>query len=392
MTPHAFADLNLTEEDRAVRDLARQIVAEEVAPRARQIDETETFPRPALEAFARAGLLGVLVPEEFGGSGGTMVQYCLIMEEVASACGSTAATLMTQVHGMLPILLAGSQEQKERWLPSAVSAQRITSIALTEPHAGSDMAAMRTTATRTEGGYRISGSKIFITNGNEADLMCVFARTSDDRYGGISIFVVDTADDGVSFGPPLKKLGIRGSDTAEVFFTDVDVPDNHRLGPEGNGFPTAMGALGDARISTAAQAAGLARGAWDRAHAYTHEREQFGQAIYEFQAVQLRLMELLSLVTSSRLMLYQLARSIDAGTRTEYSVESSMAKAYCSDVAMDVTSRCVELLGGYGYMREYEVERFMRDAKITQIYDGTNDINRLVMARQLKRRARAGRP
>jgi len=387
---HAFAEIDFTEDDRAVRSLAQDLVKQEVAPRARAVDEQEIFPREALLAFGQAGLTGILVPEEYGGSGGTMLQYCLVLEEIATACGATATTFMTQIHGMLPILLAGSDEQKRRWLPEAAVAQHVTSIALTEPNAGSDVAAMRTTARRDGDGYRISGSKIFITNGNEADLMCVFARTdADDRYGGMSIFVLKTDTEGVSFGAPLKKMGIRGSDTAEVFFSDVYVPAEQRLGEEGNGFPIAMGALGDARISTAAQAAGLARGAWDRAFAYARQREQFGQPIYEFQAVQLRLMDLYAKVCSARLMVYQLARMIDRDLRDEYAVEASMAKAFCSDIAMEVTTRAVDVLGGYGYMREYELERFMRDAKITQIYDGTNDINRMVMARRIARRAGA---
>jgi alkylation response protein AidB-like acyl-CoA dehydrogenase len=388
---HEFAEIDFSEDDRAVRALAAELTAREVAPRAREIDEGEMFPHDALRAFGDAGLLGILVPEEFGGSGGTMLQYCIVMEEIATACGSTAATFMTQVHGMLPILLAGSAEQKKQWLAEAAVGQRITAIALTEPHAGSNVAGMRTASRREGDGYRISGNKIFITNGNEADIMCVFARTDpDDRHGGISLFVVETKSDGVSFGPPLKKMGIRGSDTAEVFFDNVYVPASQRLGDEGIGFSIAMGALGDARISTAAQAVGLARGAWDRAFAYAQQREQFGKVIYEFQAVQLRLMELFSQLVSGRLMVYQLARMIDRGLRSEYSVEASMAKSYCSDMAMEVTTRSVDVLGGYGYMREYEVERFMRDAKITQIYDGTNDINRMVMARQMVRRAGAG--
>jgi alkylation response protein AidB-like acyl-CoA dehydrogenase len=384
---HEFAEIDFTEDDRAVRALAQDLVKQEIAPAARAVDEHEVFPREALTALGRAGLTGILVPEEYGGSGGTLLQYCIVLEEIATECGSTAATFMTQIHGMLPVLLVGSDEQKRRWLPAAAAAERVTAIALTEPQAGSDVAAMRTSATPADGGYRLNGSKIFITNGNESDQMCVFARTDPgDRHGGISIFVLDSDSEGISFGPPLKKMGIRGSDTAEIFFDNVFVPAGQRLGAEGVGFRTAMGALGDARISTAAQAAGLARGAWDRAFAYARQREQFGQPVYEFQAVQLRLMDLFSKLCSARLMVYQLARMIDRRLRDEYAVEAAMAKAFCSDVAMEVTSRAVDVLGGYGYMREYDVERFLRDAKITQIYDGTNDINRIVMARRMARR------
>lgn len=250
---------------------------------------------------------------------------------------------------------------------------------------------MTTSAKKVDGGYLINGEKIWITNGNRADVISLFARTGPERYDGISLFAVDMKSDGITFGKPIKKMGIRGSDTAQIFFTDVFVPDSDLLGAEGIGFQTAMGALGDARISTAAKAIGLARGSWDRAFAYAQEREQFGRPIYEFQAIQMRLMRLLSSLTSARLMTYQLARMIDRGMRTEYAVEAAMAKSYCSDVAMEVTSDCVEVLGGYGYAREYEVERFMRDAKIAQIYDGTNDINRTVMAKQILRRRGGGR-
>lgn len=383
---HDFAELDFTDDDLAVRDLARRFTAEHVAPHARRIDEEELFPIDAIRAAADLGLLGILIPEEEGGSGGSMLQYCLTMEELSTACGSTAATFMTQSHGMIPIHLAGNDEQKARWLPAACRGEIITAIALSEPQAGSDMPAMTTFAKKVDGGYRINGEKIWITNGNHAGVISLFARTSADRYNGISLFAVDAKSDGITFGKPIKKMGIRGSDTAQIFFTDVFVPDSDLLGEEGIGFRTAMGALGDARISTAAKAIGLARGSWDRAFAYAQEREQFGQPIYEFQAIQMRLMRLFSMLTSARLMTYQLARAIDRGVRSEYAVEAAMAKAYCSDVAMEVTSDCIEVLGGYGYAREYEIERFMRDAKIAQIYDGTNDINRTVMAKQMLRR------
>ena len=388
---HEFAEIDFTDDDRAVQELARDLVRREIAPRARAIDENEEFPVEALKALGAAGLTGILVPEEYGGSGGTMLQYCIVLEEIASACGATAVTYMTQIHGMLPVLLAGNDDQKRRWLPRAAAAESITAIAITEPNAGSDVAGMQTTARKVDGGYVLNGSKIFISNGNHADQISVFARTSPDRYGGISIFVLETKSDGVSFGEALKKMGIRGSDTAQIFFEDVFVPEEQRLGDEGIGFRIAMGALGDARISTAAQSAGLARGAWDRAYSYARERRQFGKPIYEFQAVQLRLMALFAKVCSARLMVFNLARMIDAKLRDEYSVEAAMAKSYCSDVAMEVTSGAVEVFGGYGYMREYEVERYMRDAKITQIYDGTNDINRIAMARQLSRRLERGK-
>jgi alkylation response protein AidB-like acyl-CoA dehydrogenase len=391
MSMDELTSLDLRDVDLATRAAAREIASKEIAPRAREVDEREAFPHEGLRHLLDAGFAGILVPEADGGSGGTMLQYCLVMEEVAHACAATSATFMTQVHGLLPILMVGDADQRQRWLPGAVSGERIASIALTEPQAGSDVASMRTTAVRADGGYRISGSKIFITNGNEAGLMSVFARTDpDDRHGGISIFVVELPCEGVTFGPPLKKMGIRGSDTAEVFLDGVQVGEDQRLGEEGAGFLTAIGALGDARISTAAQAVGVARRAYEIAEAYTAEREQFGRPIRDFQAVQLALMEMYTDVVSARLLLYQVARLIDAEARDEYGVEAAMAKVRCSDIAMRVASRAVDLLGGYGYMREYEVERLMRDAKVTQIYDGTNDINRINMAKQLRRREAGG--
>jgi alkylation response protein AidB-like acyl-CoA dehydrogenase len=381
-----LVELDLSQDDVAVQGLVREIVDREIAPNARQVDENEEFPRAALSTLGSTGLVGLLVPEQYGGSGGTMLQYCLVLEEIASACGATAATYMTQVHGMLPLLQMGSEEQKRRWLPEPALGNRVMSIALTEPSAGSDLASIRTRAERVDGGYLVNGHKVFITNGNESDVMSVFVRTSDERHRGMSVLLIESSSSGVSCGKPLQKMGIRGSDTAEISFTDVFVPDDQRIGREGDGFPLVMGALGDARISTAAQACGLARGAWARAYRYSQQREQFGQRIFEFQAIQLRLMTMLSKLTSAQLLLYQVARMIDRGTRSEYAMESAMAKSYCSDVAMEVTTGCVDVFGGYGYMRDYEVERFMRDAKVTQIYDGTNDLNRIIMARRLDRR------
>jgi alkylation response protein AidB-like acyl-CoA dehydrogenase len=297
---------------------------------------------------------------------------------------------MTQIHGMLPVLLAGSEEQKQKWLPPAVAGDKVTAIAITEPNAGSDVASMQTVAVRDGDDYVINGSKIFITNGGVADWVCVFAKTDPAaRHDGISMFLVERGTPGFSCGKPLRKMGIRGSNTAELFFSDMRVPAANRLGAEGIGFGIAMGALGDARISTAAQALGLAQGAYDIAFEYAQNRKQFGKPIYSYQAVQLTLMDMYMSIVSARLMTYQLARMIDQKARSEFSLESAMAKVHCSDMVMKVTTDAVQLLGGYGYIRDYDVERFMRDAKITQIYDGTNQINRFVMAKRLLKRMRA---
>ena len=385
-----LTDLDLGPEDVALRDMVRQVVAREVAPRARLVDEEERFPREALHTFGRQGLLGILVPEQYGGAGTSMLQYVIAMEEIAKACGATSATFMTQIHGMLPVLLAGSEEQKQKWLPPAVAGDKVTAIAITEPNAGSDVASMQTVAVRDGDDYVINGSKIFITNGGVADWVCVFAKTDPAaRHDGISMFLVERGTPGFSCGKPLRKMGIRGSNTAELFFSDMRVPAANRLGAEGTGFGIAMGALGDARISTAAQALGLAQGAYDIAFEYAQNRKQFGKPIYSYQAVQLTLMDMYMSIVSARLMTYQLARMIDQKARSEFSLESAMAKVHCSDMVMKVTTDAVQLLGGYGYIRDYDVERFMRDAKITQIYDGTNQINRFVMAKRLLKRMRA---
>lgn len=385
-----MTDIDLAPDDLAVRDLVRQVVAREVAPVAARIDEEEAFPLAAMRAFGEAGLLGILVPEAYGGSGGTMQQYVIAVEEIARVCGATAVSYMTQIHGMLPLMLAGSEEQKRAWLPRSVSGEKIAAIAITEPNAGSDVASMRSFAARDGDGYVINGSKIFITNGGVADYICVFAKTDQEaKHKGISLFLVERGNPGLSYGKPLRKMGIRGSNTAELFFSDMKIRAENRLGAEGIGFAIAMGALGDARISTAAQAVGLAQGAYDIAFRHAQERRQFGQAIYGFQAVSMMLADMYAGIVAARLMVYQLARMIDRKARDEFALESAMAKVYCSDMAMQVTTNAVQLLGGYGYIRDYAVERFMRDAKITQIYDGTNQINRLIMAKRLLKRAGA---
>lgn len=376
---------DLSPADVAVRDEIRRLVRKEIAPTARETDELERFPAEHLALLARHGYTGMLVPEAGGGGGATMLQYCLVMEEIARGCAATAATYMTQVHGMLPVLFGGTAEQRSRWLPSLMSAQRIASIAVTEPQAGSDVAALRTSAVPVDGGYRLNGQKMFITNGNHAGLMCVFARTGPDRHTGVSAFAVELPRPGVSFGEPLHKMGIRGSDTAAVFFDDVFVPADCLIGGVGHGFTVALRSLGEARFSTAAQALGIAARSLEIADGYVRGREQFGRPVIEFQAVQLALVDMYTAVTSARLMLHAAARRRDAGRHAELDLDAAMVKVYCSDVAMSVSSAAVSLLGGYGYIRDHEVERLMRDAKITQIYDGTNDVNRLNMARFLRR-------
>lgn len=382
-------DIDLSDNERSLRSEVRRLVDSEVRPRAREIDENETFPFDAMRSFADMGLFGILVPTEVGGGGGSMLAYVIVAEEIARACPATCTSYITQVHGMLPILAAGSPEQKAAWLPGLCDGTSLSAIAITEPGAGTDVHALRTRAVRDGDDYVLTGTKMFITNGGVADLIVVFARTGEDTRSGLSMFLVETDSPGFTAEPNLAKCGIRGSNTVALALEDVRVPASNRLGEEGIGFHTAVTVLSDARLSTAAQAIGIAQGAWDISYRYVQEREAFGHPVSEFQAVQLRLAEMYGPMVAARLMTYQVARLMDADGRDDYSVEAAMAKQYCSDVAMSVAGQAVQLMGGYGYMREYEAERFFRDAKITQIYDGTNDVNRLVMIRQLLKRSAA---
>lgn len=379
-------DIGLDTETLALRATLREVVKNEIAPRAREVDEQGIFPAEAMKLFGELGLLGILIPERYGGAGGTKLQYAIAVEEISRACAATGVTFMTQAHGSLPIMLGGSEEQKQRWLPSIASGERVTGIALSEPHAGSDLAAAKTTARLADGQYVINGSKIFITNGGHADTICTFLSTDPSAGArGLSALLVDTAGPGVEAGPPLAKMGIRGSETVELFFDGARVPSEHRLGEEGSGFGLAMGTLDAARLSTAAQALGIAQGAYDLAFAYACEREQFGRPIYDHQAVQFRLVDMHIQIQAARAATYRVASLIDADPDGRHSKETATVKVLASDIAMRVTTDAVQCLGGYGYMREYEVERMMRDAKVTQIYDGTNDINRLVIGRELLR-------
>lgn len=380
-----LGDSLLSPEDRETRALVRSIADAEIAPRARTIDTEGQFPDHAMGKLAEAGLLGILVPDEYGGSAGTKLQYVIAVEEVARACAATATTFMTQAHGALPVLLAGTEGQKRRWLPRIASGESISAIALTEPDAGSDLAALALRAEKDGPSYRLSGQKMFITNGGVASLFTVLCRTGDGREG-ITALEIDGRPDGLTTGTPFKKMGIRGSNTVQLFFDEVLVPQSHRLGGEGDGFAVAGGTLDFARMSTAAQSLGIASRALTEALTYAANRRQFGKPISEHQAIQFKLVDMHAQVTAARQLLYTVARLADRGER--FGAESAMAKVVCSDTAMAVTVEAVQIFGGYGYLEEYEVERLMRDAKITQIYDGTNEINRLVVARGLLGKAK----
>jgi len=376
----ALDDVLLSDDDRDVRHLVRAIAEAEIAPRAQEVDATGLFPHHAMKKLAETGLLGILIPPEFGGSGGSKLQYVLAVEEVAKACAATALTYMTQAHGAVPILIAGTEAQKLRWLPRIVAGDSLAAIALTEPHAGSDLASIALRAERHGSDYHLSGQKIFITNGGVADLMTVLVRTSEGR-GGLTALEIDGRPVGLVAGSPLKKMGVRGSNTVELFFDDVVVPGDGLLGGEGQGFRIALETLDLARLSTAAQALGIADRALRTAVAYARQRRQFGQTIGRFQAVQFKLVDMHARVATARQLLYSVARWADTGE--PFGSDAALAKVVCSDTAMAVTTEAVQIHGGYGYIEEYEVERLMRDAKVTQIYDGTNEINRLVIARAL---------
>lgn len=378
----ALAELDLTDEERMVRDVVRKIVATEIRPRAVELDETEGFPWPQLQALSRQGLMGLLTPEPDGGQGARHLLYVAVVEEIARACAATALVYFTNTHGQLPLRYAGTPDQKRRYLPRLASGEWLGAIAITEPDHGSDVAHLRTRAERVAGGYVLNGEKIFITTGDKADLLTVFARTGPEPGArGLSAFLVEKGTPGLRVVRIERKMGVRGSSTAALGLENCFVPETQRLGEENQAFPLLMRVFDVTRLSTAAQAVGIAQGAYDIALAYSLERRQFGQRIYDFQGVQFRLANMVTDIAAGRALLYQAARVADRGGR--FTAEASMAKLWCSEMAGRVTNDAVQTLGGYGYIRDYGVERMMRDAKITQIYDGTNDIQRLIIARQV---------
>ena len=367
-----------------VRALARDFAAREVAPLVARTDREHRFPEEAIARAAELGLLGISVPEKYGGAGMTHTDFATLIEEVARVCASTAVII--DVHtsvGTEPILMYGTEDQRQRWLPDLCSGRRLGAFCLTEAGAGSDAGSLRTSARRVDGGYLLNGSKIFITNLGRAGLYTVMARTGGDGPGGITAFVVEAENPGVRCGQPFDKMGLHGSPTGEVEFTECFVPESSRLGDEGMGFRVAMSALDSGRIGISAQALGIAQGALDDATAYVKERQQFGKPLAEFQGLQFMLADMATQVEASRLLVYRAAELCDAGL--PFAREASIAKLFCTDTAMSVTTDAVQLFGGYGYMEEYPVARRMRDAKACQIYEGTNQVQRIVIARQLLR-------
>ena len=366
------------------RDTIRQIAAERVAPRAAEIDEKAEYPHDLRRLFAEQDLFGLPFDEQHGGTGTGTLMLNMAIEEVSRACASTALMLMIQELGTLPIKLFGTAEQQERWLPPCASGEWTPAFALSEPDAGSDPGGMRTKAVREGEEWVIEGTKNWITNLGIADFYVVFAVT-DPTAGhsrGITAFIVEADRPGFSVGKLEHKMGIRGSPTGQPIFDGVRVSDANRIGEVDEGFKVALATLDHSRLGVAAQGLGIAQGATDYAAAYAKERRQFGKPIAAFQGIQFKLADMETRCAAGRELLYQACAKIDRGDRDKGKF-SAMAKLFCSDTAMAVTVEAVQVLGGYGYVKEYPVERMMRDAKITQIYEGTNEIQRLVIARTL---------
>ncbi len=380
-------DYFLTSEQEMIRNLARKIAVEKVVPIRQELDEREEFPWEIMRLCGEAGLFGVSIPEEFGGFGGGVLENCLAVEELSRVCMGVSVSFAGSGLGAHPIMLYGNPEQKRRYLPDIASGKRLAAFGLTEADAGSDASAIRTTATRKADGYVLNGTKQWITNGGEADVYSVIAMTDRTKGPrGASAFIVEKGTPGFDFGKKEKKLGIRASATRELVFQDCFVPKENLIAKEGMGFIVTMRTFDRTRPGVGAQGVGLAQGALDEAVRYAREREQFGKKIISFQAVQHLLADMATQVEAARALVYSVARYIDrAENPKEISKVSGMAKVFSSDVAMKVTTDAVQVFGGYGYMREYPVEKMMRDAKILQIYEGTNQIQRNIIGLELSK-------
>jgi len=373
----------LTDEQQMIQELAAKIADEKIAPVALEYDEEGKFPHDIVKILADSDLCGVYIPEEYGGLGGGIFEMALVVEQLSRACGGIALSFAGTGLGTFPILLFGSDEQKKKYLPDIASGEKLAAFGLTEANAGSDAAGIQTTAVPDGDDYVLNGTKQWITNGGEADVYSVIALT-DKTLGprGYSAFIVEKGTPGFSFGKKENKMGIRASATVELVFEDCRIPKENLLYKEGMGFVVAMKTLDRTRPGVAAQAVGIAQGAMDAAAKYSRERVQFGSPISSFQAIQHILADMAIQVEASRALVYQTCRFIDSGAKN-ISKESAMCKVIASDTAMKVTTDAVQVLGGYGYMKEYPVEKMMRDAKITQIYEGTNQIQRNIIAHEL---------
>ena len=381
-------DFMLDKKHEMARTLFKEFAEKEVKPLAQEVDETEVFPRGTVEKMAKAGFLGIPVPKEYGGQGCDPLTYAMCVEELSKVCGTTG--VIVSAHTSLccdPIQTYGTEEQKQKYLVPLAKGEKLGAFGLTEPGAGTDAQGQQTKAVLDGDEWVLNGSKIFITNGKEADIYVIFAVTSvvTDAKGRskkmISAFIVEKGTPGFTFGTKEKKMGIRGSSTYELIFTDCRIPKENLLGQEGKGFGIAMHTLDGGRIGIAAQALGLAEGAPERTIEYVQERKQFGRAIGAFQNTQFQIADMATKVQAAQYMVYRAAMA--KATQKTYTVEAAQAKLYAAEVAMEVTTKAVQLHGGYGYIREYDVERMMRDAKITEIYEGTSEVQRMVISSAL---------
>jgi alkylation response protein AidB-like acyl-CoA dehydrogenase len=377
----------LTPEQQMIQDLARKIAVEKVLPVRAELDEKEEFPWEIVKISAEAGLMGVSMPEEYEGFGGGVLEYCLVAEELSRGCLGIATSVVASGLGAMPILLFGNPEQKKKYLPDIAKGKKLAAFGLTEADAGSDAGAIRTVAVRQGDGYLLNGTKQWITNGGEAEIYSIIAMTDRSKGPrGASAFILEKGAPGFDFGKKEKKMGIRASATRELIFRDCYVPKENVIAKEGMGFVVTMRTFDRTRPGVGAQGVGLAQGALDEAVRYAREREQFGRKIVSFQAVQHLLADMATQVEAARALVYAVARYVDHEKNPkELSKVSGMAKLFASDVAMRVTTDAVQVFGGYGYMREYPVEKMMRDAKILQIYEGTNQIQRNVIGQELSK-------
>ena len=368
------------------RELFRDVAvrtAQRIQPRAAEIDEKGEFPRDLLETLGKQGLFSILIPEEYGGNGGDLTSFCMVVEEVAKVCGSSSLMVLAQGIGSMPILLGGSPSQKERLFGQISERNSLAAFALNEPDCGLEAASLKARAEKQGAEYLINGYKSFVTNGGIAQFYSVFAMTRPYQgHRGLTAFVVEEGTPGLRFGKPEEKLGLRGTVMADVIFDNCRLPEESRIGREGEGWSVATRTLNRARIAMGAHAVGIAQGAFDFAVHYAKERIQFGKPLTSFQAIQFMIADMATQIEAARALVYQGAAHID-DTQEEQERLSAMTKFYATDMAMKVTTDAVQILGGYGYMKDYPVERMMRDAKVTQIYEGANQIQRLFVSRQL---------
>jgi alkylation response protein AidB-like acyl-CoA dehydrogenase len=373
----------LTEEQEMLKDLAKKFANDRIAPVAEKYDKAAEFPWDIVKGLAQMDFFRIWIPEEYEGLGGGVMELVLVTEELSKACGGIALALAGTALGCFPLLISGDEEQKVKYLPQLASGESLAAFCLTEPEAGSDAAAIQTTAKLEGDCYVLNGTKHFITNGGVAKIYTVIASTNPVRGSrGTSAFIVEDGTEGLVYGKKEDKMGIRASATSEVVFQDCKVPKENLLGHEGHGFSIAMKTLDKSRPGVAAQALGIAQGAFDHAVKYARERKQFNQSISSFQGIQFMLADMATEIEATRALIYATAKMIDSGAK-DIGKESAMTKVLAGDMAMRVTTDAVQIFGGYGYMKDYPIEKYMRDAKITQIYEGTNQIQRSVIARHV---------